>query len=217
MKLSFAILYNNEVNEINELLKVIAKNVNYDYEIIIVKDADSDHNEESERIFKIWELSSHIKLYSHSLNNNFADAKNYLNNMCNGDFIFNIDADEIPHIFLLQNLLSIIESNLQIDAYWVPRINIVDGITPEHIQKWVWKQNEHGWINFPDFQMRIYKNSPDIKWVNTWKKNDAGCHEVLQGFKQFSKLPIDELFCIYHIKTIDRQEVQNERYLKILK
>jgi cellulose synthase/poly-beta-1,6-N-acetylglucosamine synthase-like glycosyltransferase len=74
-----------------------------------------------------------IKIIYHSLNKDFATHKNFLNACCNGDYIFQIDADEMPDETLIKYLPEILESN-DVDAIWIPRINIVNGITPEHIQ-----------------------------------------------------------------------------------
>ena len=95
-----------------------------------------------------------------------------------------------------------------VDVVKVPRINTVEGLTQEHINKWKWGVNEKGWVNFPDFQWRIYKNNGKIKWVNK-------VHEVLEGYKTMSYLPTEEPWCLQHPKTIERQEKQNELYSKI--
>ena len=87
----------------------------------------------------------------------------------------------------------------------VPRVNTVDGLTQDHIQQWGWSVNESGWVNWPDYQWRIYKNSKDIKWVNK-------VHEKLHGFKTWSLIPEMEKLALYHHKTIKRQEKQNNFY-----
>jgi hypothetical protein len=101
-------------------------------------------------------------------------------------------------------LPGILESNPEVDVYLVPRINTVSGLTEEHIQKWKWKV-EGDRINFPDYQWRIYKNIPTIKWINK-------VHERLDGFKTYSTLPPQDEFCLLHPKTIERQEKQNNFY-----
>ena len=106
----------------------------------------------------------------------FADWKNLLSDYCTGDYIFQIDADEIPNITLLDNLPLILEQNPDNEVYLVPRVNTVEGLTQEHIQKWRWNVNEKGWVNWPDYQWRIWKNKPEIQWKNK-------VHEVLEGFK----------------------------------
>jgi hypothetical protein len=73
------------------------------------------------------------------------------------------------------------------------------------MQQWGWAVNEAGWINFPDYQWRIYRNAPEICWQNK-------VHEVLTGFETISHLPDDKEFCLIHEKTIERQIKQNEYY-----
>jgi hypothetical protein len=97
-----------------------------------------------------------------------------------------------------------LESN-DIEVLRIPRINTVSGLTQEHIQKWGWNVNEEGWVNFPDYQWRIYKRSPYIKWENR-------VHEVLNGFKSLAFLPAVEEYCLTHHKDIKRQERQNAYY-----
>ena len=105
----------------------------------------------------------------------------------------------------MKNLKPILEANPTIDLYWVPRVNTVDGITEEHINKWGWQVNEKGWVNFPDYQGRIWRNRQNIRWKNA-------VHEVLDGYKEHTMLPAEEQFSFYHPKTIDRQEKQNAFY-----
>ena len=104
-----------------------------------------------------------------------------------------------------QNLPVILEQNPDNEVYLVPRVNTVEGLTQEHIQKWGWNVNEKGWVNWPDFQWRIWKNKPEIKWKNK-------VHEVLHGFKTYSPLHDTELLALYHPKDIKRQEKQNAYY-----
>ena len=139
-------------------------------------------------------------------NKNFAEWKNKLSLICKGDYIFQIDADEIPNDFLIEHLPSILENN--VDVILVPRVNTVQGITPQHIQAWGWTQNDKGWIQFPDYQWRIYKNSHDIKWKNK-------VHEVLEGYKTYAYLLEFEEYSLYHHKHISRQESQNNFYSKL--
>jgi hypothetical protein len=106
---------------------------------------------------------------------------------------------------LIQNLPSILESNLNNEVYLIPRINTVDGLTQNHINKWRWNVNQDGWINFPDYQWRIYKNDPNIIWINK-------VHERLSGFKTYATLPASAEYCLIHRKTIEKQEKQNNYY-----
>jgi hypothetical protein len=128
--------------------------------------------------------------------------------MCKGSYIINIDADELPNKWLIKNIKGILEANPSIDLYWVPRVNTVKGLTQEHIQKWGWQVNEKGWVNFPDYQGRIWRNRQNIRWKNL-------VHEVLEGYKEHTFLPQEEAFCFYHPKDINKQEKQNEFYSTI--
>ena len=128
-----------------------------------------------------------------------------MTSLCSGDYIFQIDADELPTKELIDPLPTILENNPEVDLCWVPRWNTVEGLTQEHIQKWGWNVNEKGWVNWADWQMRIYKNAPHIRWKNK-------VHEVLEGFKIHGMLPVEEEWALYHPKTIDRQERQNNYY-----
>ena len=90
--------------------------------------------------------------------------------------------------------------------FYIPRINIVNGITQEHITKWGWNVNEKGWVNFPDVQGRLYQKKQSMFW-------NGKVHEAVQGFESYSIFPQDEVFCIKHIKEIERQEKQNALFL----
>ena len=138
------------------------------------------------------------------LNKDFASFKNNLKSHCTKDFIFQVDADEIPHEFLVEYIGQVLDEN-PVDIVFVPRVNTVEGLTDEHIKKWGWKVDEKGWVNFPDYQTRIYRNTEDVMWMNK-------VHERITGYNTFSNFPAEEQWSLYHPKKIDRQEQQNEFY-----
>ena len=137
--------------------------------------------------------------------NHFADWKNKLTEYCEGDYIFQIDADEIPNDILIESLPNILETNPDNEVYLVPRINTVLGLTNEHVSKWRWNVDKEGRVNWPDYQWRIWKNKSEIKWVNK-------VHEKLEGYKTYAALPALPALALYHPKTIGKQEKQNEYY-----
>jgi len=145
------------------------------------------------------------RLIENKLNKNFAAHKNNLNKNCDGDWIFAIDADEIPDEYLMEALPFILDVNSEVEAYWVPRVNTVAGITDQHIAKWGWRVDDQGWVNFPDWQMRIYRNTENIYWIKP-------VHEQLKGYTKFANLPAEEKFALHHPKNIGRQEKQNAFY-----
>ena len=203
MKISYSLLTHNEDESLLKLLEFLVKHKDEEDEIVILDDY-SDNPKTIEILDSMTSIYEMTFEQRHLLKD-YSGQKNHLKNMCTGDYIFNLDADELPNEWLVENIKSILASNTTIDLYWVPRVNTVDGITQEHIQKWGWNVNEKGWINFPDYQGRIWKNRPNIMWKNK-------VHEVLTGYKEHAYLPAEEEFCFYHPKNIDRQEKQNEFY-----
>ena len=206
MKISYAITVCNEFVEIQRLITFLRKNKRSQDEIVVLVDM-TKNEPTSELLGYLHRLSSsnYIILSEQKFNSNFADWKNALVSLCNGDFIFQIDADEYPNEQLIALLPEILESNPEVDLYWIPRINTVEGITPEHIQQWRWNINKNGWVNFPDYQSRLYRKTQSITWVNK-------VHERINGAQVFTHLPAEEDFCLYHPKTIERQEKQNNYY-----
>lgn len=206
MKISYAITVCNEFLEIQRLITFLLENKRLQDEIVVLVDM-TKNDPTSELLGYLHRLSSsnYIHLSEQKFNGHFADWKNHLTSICNGNYIFQIDADEIPHENLINSLPGLLEENPIIDMIRVPRVNTVEGLTEEHIKKWGWNVNEKGWVNWADWQMRIYRNTPTIKWINK-------VHEVLDGFKTHGMLPIEEEWALYHPKTIERQEKQNEYY-----
>lgn len=204
MKISYAITVCNELEEIKRLLDFLIQYKREEDEIVVLFD-DSNSTKEMETLLHSYRSNKYITLRIDYFDGHFANWKNKLNSFCLGDYIFQIDADEIPNKYLIESLPEILETNLNVEAYVVPRVNTVEGLTPEHIAKWKWHVNENKWVNWPDYQWRIYKNTPDIKWKNK-------VHEVIEGYKTIAQLPAYEDLALYHPKTIDRQEKQNNYY-----
>ena len=203
MTISYAITVSTELEEIMNLIPFLYSIKRKEDEICVLLDKPKASQGLIDLLYK-YSSNDYIKLKESAFNNHFADWKNELNKICSGDYIFQIDADELPNEELLEALPGIL-SNSDSDVKLTPRVNIVEGITPQHLQMWGWKQNNKGWVQFPDYQWRIYKNSPDIKWKNK-------IHEVLDGYKNYANLPELEEYCLYHPKTVERQEKQNNYY-----
>lgn len=207
MKITYGITVNNEIEEIKSLLPSILNNIEKDDEVLVLQDITSEEYEVTNYIQGLMpEYEHQIKYLRSKLNSDFSSFKNTLIENSTGDYLFQIDADEIVSLFLIENLKIILNVNHDIDVFNIPRINRVNGITAEHIKKWGWRRDSIGRINFPDLQMRLFKLNKGIKWVNK-------VHEVLDGYQSVTTLPYDvEDFCLYHIKNIDRQERQNNFY-----
>ena len=202
MTISYAIPVCNEHKEIDRLLELLVKNKRNEDEIIV----QCDQGNTTPEVYQVLDkYASNIKKVEFPLKGNFAAFKNNLKQNCTGSWIFQIDADEYLSESFIQNLHTVLQSNPMIQVFLVPRINTVDGLTQEHINRWRWQVNENGWVNFPDYQTRILQNSPKINW-------GSKVHEVLLGHDNFSEFPAEEEYCLIHPKTIDRQERQNNLY-----
>ena len=202
MKISYAIPVCNEYKELDRLLNFLLQYKREQDEIVVQCD-QGNTTDDVHRVLSNYH--TRVRIFEFPLKGNFANFKNNLKNSCLGDWIFQIDADEMLSEWLICNLPQILIDNPEVQLFCIPRINIVDGLTQEHIQKWGWRVNEKGWINFPDVQTRIIQNSSKIQWVGK-------VHEVITGHTSHAILPIDEEYCIIHNKHIHRQEMQNNYY-----
>ena len=206
MKICYKILTHNETDSLEKLLDFLFENIKETDHIIVVDDfSDSP----TRKILSKYVESNQYDYFQNKLEDDFSKQHNYADSLVRDefDYIFSIDADELPNKWLIENIHEILESN-DVDLIWVPRINTVEGITEEYIQQWGWRVNEKGWVNFPDYQGRIYKNDESVHWENP-------VHEIVTGAKKVSHFPTEEEFCLYQPKDIQRQVKQNELYSKI--
>ena len=179
----------DESNTTPEVLKVIS---NYEgkYDPVISKSNNK--------------IVTTTKLF-YPLNKDFASFKNHLFKNCTKEYIFQIDADEEVTQDQIHLIREILEMNPKVDCFLVPRINTVEGLTERHVQQWGWRIDEEQRINFPDYQYRLCKNKPEIKWVGT-------VHERLEGHVNMALLPAEPVLALQHHKTIQKQEKQNNFY-----
>lgn len=206
INITYAVTVCNELVELTNLVNFLHPRIQKDDEILIQYDSENVSKPVLDYLNIISQLhKSQIRVIPFPLNKDFASFKNNLKNNANGIFIFQIDADEIPSEYLVANMRDFLESNKDVDLFFVPRVNTVDGLTKEHIKKWKWQVNELGWVNFPDYQTRLYRRTSEIEWVGK-------VHERIIGYRTISPLPAEEDFSLYHHKQIDRQERQNAYY-----
>lgn len=252
MKISIAVTVHNEGayfrNLSDKLFKFIEqakKNSPHTYEIVILDDYSTDIEVQTELAHIIddcGEATNQARVIRRRFDGDFSTHKNYLNSQCVGDWILQHDADENIPDDILFNIPAIIESNPTIDAYRLPRVNTVDGLTLAHVRQWHWVlttlpefvqvkaidpsseeykllkeynyiiSEENGFVKYhqpivmwPDFQMRLYKNDPKIKW-------EGKVHETLTGFEHYTLFPAQVDWAIRHHKQIKRQVSQNELY-----
>ena len=201
MKISYGITVHNEAEELQKLLDVLQKNIDEEDEIVVCVDGDDEKVEAVLGEF----LSEHkAVVYKRKLEKDFSAQKNSVIEKSSGDYIFHIDADEYPNEILLQQLKEILKINY-VDLIWIPRVNTIDGMTQEDIQKWGWRVTEKGWVNYPDYQARVFRNSENIRWTRP-------LHEYIKGCETYSHLPPHEELSLYHPKTIQKQTEQNMFY-----
>lgn len=210
MSISFAITAYNEHEELQVLLNQLEQIAKSDDEIVIQLDSKATPEVLSlvdQFINKDFAFT--VKKCVFDLNNHFADFKNNLKSYCTKDWVFQIDADETLSETFSRVIHEVLDANDGIDLIAVPRVNIVKGLEQNDIIQWHWQVNSQGWVNWPDPQHRIFRNKPEVKWVNK-------VHEVIVGWKTYAELPSeDDSYALYHIKDIDRQRKQNEFYSKI--
>ena len=206
MKISYGITVHNEADELNRLLEILIHKTDPEDEIVICVDGEDDG---VRFVLDSWSQqyghNKLIKVYQRKLNGDFAAQKNSVIENSSGDYIFHIDADEYPHEILLRDIKKVLEMNEGVDLIWIPRVNTVEGLTDRHKEEWGWKTTEQGWVNYPDFQSRVFRNDETIRW-------EKSVHAQITGCKTYAHLPPHEELSLYHPKTIHKQEQQNQFY-----
>jgi hypothetical protein len=205
VNVTYAVTVCNELVEITRLVNFLHPRIQSEDEILIQYDSGGVTEEVLNYLKIINELHSNISIVGFPLDKDFASYKNNLKNHAKGIFIFQIDADEMPSEYLVANMHDLLESNLDIDLFFVPRVNTVEGLTESHIKKWRWNVNENGWVNWPDLQTRLYRRTSEIEW-------EGKVHERIKGYNTLTLLPLEEEYALYHPKDIERQERQNALY-----
>ena len=202
MQISYAIPVCNEHAELEKLLSFLRSHIDEGDEIVVQCD---EGNTTPEVLRVLDKCADRVKVIEFPLKGHFSNFKNNLKEHCTGDWIFQIDADELPHESLITNLKSLLKLNPTTEMFLVPRVNTVEGLTQEHINQWRWNVNEKDWVNWPDYQTRIIQNNHKIKWQNK-------VHEQIVGISTQGALPMEEEWALYHQKSIGKQEVQNNFY-----
>ena len=202
MKISYGITVHNEAEELEKLLGKLILSIDEEDEVVICVDGD---DENVKGVIELYSIDSRVIHYNRKLSKDFSAQKNSVIEKASGDYIFHIDADEYPHRLLLLQIKRIIEMNDNVDLMWIPRINTVDGMTQEDIQKWGWKVTEKNWVNYPDYQARVFRRDDTIRWTRP-------LHEYITGIKTYAHLPPQKELSLYHPKTIEKQTKQNMFY-----
>ena len=200
MFLSYLVTSHNETDSLEKLLNKLLSNKKDQHEIILL----DDYSDNPKTLDIIQKYKEKINFYQHNLDKNYGAHKNYGIELCKGEWIFQLDADEVPTDELIENIDLIIESNINNEVLCLPRLNYFLGVTEQDINMWGWKMYD-GMINFPDYQSRLYRNLPHIRY-------ERRLHEKVEGFKSYVFIPPQKDYAIIHEKTIEKQRETNMRY-----
>ena len=207
MKISYGITVCNEETELQKLVTFLLKHKELQDEIVITYDSKNG-SKGVEEYLRSHSVNGEFSWHPFEFDGNFSDLKNHTKKMSSGDYIFHLDADEIPHEILMEQIHTILEMN-EVDLVWIPRVNTVEGLTDEWANRWGWRVSEKGWVNYPDYQARVFRNDEKIKW-------ERQVHEYISGCKTYAHLPPHEELSLYHSKTIEKQIKQNTYYEGLL-
>ena len=130
------------------------------------------------------------------MEDSFEIQKNYALDNTNNEWRLLIDADEqYQHLFWNQLPWYIcFAENKGIDCFKVPRINTVDDPTEHYVKQRGWQLNAFNWVNYPDYQQRLYKKNC---------RYSGRTHERIVGSeKDFMLLGVN----ILHHKSLSRQD-----------
>jgi hypothetical protein len=201
MKISYQILCKNEGYSLEKLINLLMDHIDSNDEINICRDLLGE-NPQTKEILKLYSGFECINVYEREITHTIHNQKNWLATKANGDYLFYLDADELLDPTLIQNLKIILENNPNVDVYFLPRTNIVIGLKEEYRKSRGWKVDQEGRINWPDIQDRIFKNNGEIKY------NEIP-HGRLINYKEYTILPLENVYAIYHEKTMEKQENDN--------
>ena len=198
---SYGITVNDEVKELKKLLDILLPLIDKNDEVIILQDVTNQNKQVTELLAGYDNI---VKLQA-KLDGDFATFKNKLIENAKCQYLFQIDADEYPTEHFIKTLKPYLKKEKSVEMFFVPRINIVEGITEDYVKQMGWSMNEEGYINFPDYQARIIKNNKKIFWKNK-------VHEVLYGNKNFTEVPKKYELSLIHKKNFEKQKMQNDFY-----
>lgn len=208
MRLSWVITVCDEIDEFQTLLGQVCKEVAKDDEIVIFQ----DDSKGQEFVAKVEEIVEHFRESFYNISHcrgtfagDFAVWRNSADRLCTGDFIIQLDADEQIQSRLREFLKLSTSKNPSLQLIAFPRENRVTGITSEDIKEFKWYEKPEG-INWPDYQLRFYKNCPEIRWKGK-------VHEKPTGFGRCYLAPPEAR--LVHIKTIEKQKRQRELYAEL--
>ena len=194
MKLTYTIQVCNESRELFSLLQFITRVKDEEDEINVVVDSTN----KTEKVDMVLEhFKDTVNVYERPFDQFHVNAQ-FHTEKATGDYIFGIDADEMPQEMLIKNIKRIIEDT-QAEVISIPRINIHPGITEQEVKDFGFHVNEVGFINWPDYQTRIFKKCDHIHWTDT-------LHTKLVGSDKIVGVKPNPSMALWHIKSMEKQK-----------
>lgn len=203
MFLSYLVTCHNESDSLHDLLVKLYESLKPTHEVVIIDDYSDSPVTLS--ILEEYQKKERVVIQKHKLDNHYGAHKNFGIEQCKGDWIFQLDADELPTDTLINNIDVILENNSHNEVLWLPRLNYFVGVTQKDVDDWGWKLYD-GLINFPDFQSRLFRNLPYIRYHRR-------LHEKVEGQKTYAFIPPQKDIAIIHNKTIEKQRENNQNYM----
>lgn len=189
----------DESVELRTLLEVLVDTIIHSDEILVLVDFKKMTKDVIDVLSK---FSNYITCIKYPFEGDFSQFKNRLNDFAKGEYIFQIDADEVPTGTLIEKMYVLTHA----DLVYIPRVNIMLGMTQDAMKLHGFQLNEAGFINFPDMQSRFYKKT--LRW-------SGKVHEKIEGAHKISQIPPDPKLCLWHVKTARKSRFQKEFYEKM--
>lgn len=194
MRITYSIQVCNESRELYSLINFLTQVIDSEDNIQVI--VDSLHVTDKVKLV-LDHFKNSITVHERPFDN-FQANSNFHIDQATGEYVFAIDADEMPQVSLIKGIKNMIQES-GADVIWIPRINIHPGLTPEFLEKCNFNINENMWINWPDYQGRILKNNGKVRFgVEELHTKPVGGEKVVQIH------PVPAL-ALWHIKSVEKQ------------
>ena len=118
MKLSYAIPVKDELLEITKLLNFLIKNKDNEDEIVILFDSENGSKGVEDYLRAKSVNAPKFAWHSYKFDGHFANMKNHLTSLCSGDWIVQLDADEMIGDQFIPWVKGSIEANPEVHAFY---------------------------------------------------------------------------------------------------
>lgn len=201
VSISYGILVCNEYRELDRLLSLLVPFIKPEDEVVVL----IDRKKATFDVYDVLTRYPQVLKRDGDFDGDFSKWRNLLTSLCSKDWVFQIDADEVVPLNLIIRLEQVLEEvQCRANAVAFPRVNTVLGLTQEDINRWHWQVSSEGIVNWPDYQVRLFKNNNDCRYV-------GNVHEHLTNATVATLHP-DPGMALIHPKTIERQRKQNALY-----